>query len=228
MQASREEAEILVHAMYDAVGARELWPDIALAHEHSETQPNRGLVAGGTTSMEDCALLWLLVRYFKRQHVFEIGTLIGTTAVAMNFAVRRNGGVCTTSDPVDYDAVPPYSGIRFIRTPACAALRQLRYEGRQVDFCFMDWIPDPDFLAVAEDVFRPDTIIAIHDCWERDEKGLAALDAVSITWAAAHDGRWFMPPKTPYAMKDGRKINLCTAFFVPSAVGDSAIYHGEG
>lgn len=71
-----------------------------LTDGHCKTFMRTGLVTGGTTSLEDCMLLYLLVRGYGCKHVFEIGTYIGTSTVAMNEAVRRNGGICTTSDPV--------------------------------------------------------------------------------------------------------------------------------
>ena len=105
----------LIHAMWHRF-ATELPAITALATRHRETFFARGLTAaGGSTSSEDCLLLYLMIRQFERRMGFEIGTYIGTTAVCMNEALRRNGGVLTTSDPIDYAALPPWSGIRFMR-----------------------------------------------------------------------------------------------------------------
>lgn len=194
----------------------ELWHDIAITQKHSENQIRRGLAGvENTTSMEDCALLWLLVRHFDRKHVFEIGTFIATTAMAMNLAVRRNGGILTTSDPVDYDAVPPYSGMRFLRGPSSIALRVLRQESRPVDFCFVDWIPDAETLTLMGELCTDDTVIAVHD-YGSDPKGEMVVKTLEATWCKAHDGRWFMPG--PITMGDGKTVNRCTAFFLPTTL----------
>jgi len=52
-----------------------------LARKEAEQYISRGFVVGEwATPREDCLMLYRLVRYFERRHVFEIGTFIGTTA----------------------------------------------------------------------------------------------------------------------------------------------------
>jgi len=103
---------------------------------------SKGLSGESSTSLEDCLMLYLLIRHFDRRGVFEIGTNVGTTAVVMNEAVKRNGGTCTTCDPIDYGALLADSGLRFINARSDAALSLIRAEARTIDFAFFDWVPD--------------------------------------------------------------------------------------
>jgi hypothetical protein len=188
-----------------------------LTDGHCKTFMRTGLVTGGTTSLEDCMLLYLLVRGYGCKHVFEIGTYIGTSTVAMNEAVRRNGGICTTSDPVNYRALPPYSGIRFINERASIALQILQQEARGIDFCFMDWIPEDAALEIAKTLFTGDTIIAVHDYLPND-KGEIIVNRIKETYGRERTGTWFEPKGAPWRMDDGRLINNCTAFFLPPSL----------
>lgn len=167
-------------------------------------------------SAEDCNLLYLLIRHFNRQHVFEIGTYIGTSAVCMNAAVRRNGGVLTTCDPFDYAGIPPWSGIRFMQQPADLALHTLKAEGHRIDFYFIDWLPDAAAVGLLRETATDDAIFAVHDCTS-SAKGHCVLDALEAA-ALCRGKRWFMPNATPEIMEDGAHINICTAFCVPDAL----------
>ena len=51
--------------------------------DHYTPLQKAGVGVDGTTSVEDCLMLYLLIRQFDRKRSFEIGTFIGTTAVAM-------------------------------------------------------------------------------------------------------------------------------------------------
>lgn len=164
-----------------------------------------------TTSREDCALLYLLIRHFDRKRVFEIGTGIGTSAACMYEALRRNGGELVSSDPVDQGAWTN-SGLLF-HGSATDALRLLRHDDYRPDFCFIDWPPDRDGLRLLGDALSADCIIAVHDHNDCDPKGrevVAALQAAKICWR----GRWFLPSADPDVMPDGTRINNCTAFWL--------------
>lgn len=167
-----------------------------------------------TTSREDCAFLCLLIRHFGRRHVFEVGTNIGTSAACMNAAVRRNGGVLTTSDPIDYKGISPWSGIRFIHGPANIALYALKAEGHRPDFCFLDWLPDVETFALMAEVLAEDAILAAHDFNAHDIKGREVVTAIERAGLA--QGRvWLLPSIAPDLMEDGTRINNCTAVCVP-------------
>jgi hypothetical protein len=173
-----------------------------------------------TTSIEDCAFLYLLIRHFKRRHVFELGTNIGTSAVCMNAAIRRNGGVLTTSDPIDYAGLSPWSGIRFIQGPAKLALYALMCEGHCPDFYFFDWPPDAETYDLLARALSEDAIFATHDYYVADSQGaypkghdvVAAIERVGL-----NRGRtWLFPSRSPEVMDDGTRINICTAVCIPT------------
>jgi len=169
-----------------------------------------------TTSREDCALLYLLIRHFRRRSVFEVGTGIGTSAASMARAIRRNGGGrLVTSDPVDRGAV--VSDALLLQGSATEALILLRREGFTADFCFIDWPPDKDGLALLRQVLARDVIIAVHDHNDSDPKGrevVASLASAGVTGR----GKWFLPSAKPDLMEDGTRVNNCTAFWLPEAL----------
>lgn len=195
----------------------ELQSTIRTTIDHCERALQTGIVVGGTSSMEDCLLLYLLIRHFDRKHVFEIGTYIGTTAVCMNDAVRKNGGKCTTSDPINYGFLPPWSGIRFIQGASHLALQILEQEAHPIDFCFMDWMPDAETLDIAKRLFRGDTIIGVHDYLPGD-KGEEIVARLNETYCTHRDGIWFLPINTPWRMEGATPVNQCTAFFIPTSL----------
>jgi predicted O-methyltransferase YrrM len=188
-----------------------------LSHARRFLEP--GIVTGGTSSMEDCALLYLLIGYFKPRRIFEIGTFIGTTAVAMNEAARMVGATVTTCDPVSYDAFEGDSGIRFINLPSEEALEVLQHDG-PIDFCFMDWMPDIATIELANRLFSKDAIIAVHDYYPAnkghpEEKGSKIVEHLNDHYINIPLGRWHFPTDPPFITPAGTQINLCTAFFIP-------------
>src|SRR5664280_2720438 len=74
----------------------------------------RGYTGENSTSLEDCLMLYSLIRHFDRRSVFEVGTNIGTSAVVMSAAVQQNGGNCITCDPIDYGCLLPDYCVRFM------------------------------------------------------------------------------------------------------------------
>jgi predicted O-methyltransferase YrrM len=169
--------------------------------------------------MEDCALLYLLISYFKPRAIFEIGTFIGTTAVAMNEAARMVGATVTTCDPVSYDAFERDSEIRFINRPCRDALEVLQHDS-PIDFSFMDWIPDPATIELANRLFSKDAIIAVHDYYppnkgNPEEKGSAIVECLNDHYVNIPLGQWHFPTDPPFITSTGTQINFCTAFFIP-------------
>jgi hypothetical protein len=214
----------LIRAMWDYF-AEEAREAIRLCKQHIGTYTARCLLPSDqitTTSIEDCAFLYLLIRHFKRRHVFELGTNIGTSAVCMNAAVRRNGGVLTTSDPLDYDGLPPWSGIRFIKGPAKLALYALMCEGHRPDFYFFDWPADAETYDLLARVLSEDAILATHDYYVADPEGAYPKGhevVAAIERAGLNRGRtWLFPSRAPDVMSDGTRINHCTAVCIPTGL----------
>jgi hypothetical protein len=193
---------------------------IAVTTRNVENYKARWLIAPDrieSTSMEDCSLLYLLIRQLDRRAVLDIGTNIGTTAVCMQEAVRRNGGALTTCDPIDYDGIPSWSPIRFIKGSASLALFMLKAEGHHLDFCFFDWPPDQLTCALLREVATDDAVFAVHDYSPIDKKGRQIFDAL-VGADLCHDKHWFFPDLSPEPMPDGCTVNMCTAFCIPTAL----------
>jgi predicted O-methyltransferase YrrM len=215
----------LVKHIYESAGAG-LEDALARTLSHARRFLESGIVAGGTSSMEDCALLYLLIGCFKPRSVFEIGTFIGTTAVAMNEAAKMIGATVTTCDPVTYDAFGRGSEIRFINLPSREALEVLQHDS-PIDFAFMDWMPDPATMELANRLFSEDAIIAVHDYYppnkgHPEEKGSAIVEYLNDHYINIPLGQWHFPTDPPFITPTGTQINFCTAFFVPHNLAEKA------
>lgn len=187
-----------------------------LVNDHFKVCVTHGHSLTSTTSTDDCLMLYSLIRHFGCQHAFEVGTYIGATAVAMNAAIRKNGGICTTCDPIDFGALPPWSGIRFIKAGSSIALRTLYEEARSIDFVFLDWMPDSNTLELIPKTCTGDTIFAVHDYVDSDPKGRQVVAALGVSPDfCKRDGQWFAPDASPRDV-GGIKLNAATAFFVPN------------
>jgi len=207
----------LIERIYPPFAA-EVRAAIEVSSRHAnETLARLGL-ASDTTSNDDCAFLYLLIRHFRRRHIFEVGTYIGTSALAMWQAAQRNGGGVTTCDPIDYGTVPAANGLRFLQGLASRVLLQLC---DPIDFVFFDAVPDAETLRALSPLIGPDTIIATHDYlpgvrprrWSLRSKGAATL--VAFERARRVPGRWFLPEAC--TMPDGLPVNQCTAVFLPES-----------
>jgi hypothetical protein len=211
------DTETLIRAIHDpfADELRDIGRDI---NTHGKVLPARGLTAENSSSTEDCLLLYLLVRHFQRKRVFESGTNVGCTALALNAAARANGGVMTTCDPIDYGALSPWSGIRFIRTQAYGALSILESEGHKIDFAFFDWMPDEKTLDCLNRICTDDTILATHDYCTADPKGAETVEIIDRCYRHRNAGQWFLPGETSIDFGRGVRVNACTAFFVPHSL----------
>jgi hypothetical protein len=91
----------LVARLYECHGHGLVEKLTAFRHHNVTSRARHGL-AGGSTGNRDCGFLYLLVKAFACRSIFEIGTYVGTSAVAMAVA----GGHVTTCDPHDYGCLP--------------------------------------------------------------------------------------------------------------------------
>lgn len=183
---------------------------------HCETIMRKGLTTDNSTSAEDCLMLYALARHFGCKQGFEVGAYIGTTAIAINDAIRRNGGVFTTCDPINYNAIPPWDGIRFIHAGSSIALRILYEEESTLDFVFLDWVPDKWTLELLPKTCNGEAIIAVHDFTPNNPKGAEAVHALRAEFGGHRSGTWFVPDEKPCDTGHGIKLNANTAFFIPS------------
>jgi len=161
-----------------------------------------------TTSLEDCALLYLLIRHFGCRNVFESGTFVGTSAIVMDEAVKKNGGHVLTCDVADNRALP--KRIKFVHAPGHQAIKL----ANKVDFAFFDWTPNLRAIVRLWLKSSRHVILATHDfCFLYTGKGDVTVRRLREFFDRR--GHWFLPEGAPYTMPDSMQINKCTAFFVP-------------
>lgn len=203
-----------VKSLYDRYGDG-LAERLALVREHNVTSRGKHGLEGGSTGNPDCGFLYLLVRAFRRRIIFEIGTYVGSSAVAMNMAAGGHGGSVTTCDPEDYGCLPPESGIRFLNMASADALRLLKAEGARIDFVFADWLPCDESIAHFNEMATDDMIFTAHDYLPGD-KGEAAVEAMSRRYARAATGTWIFPDPKPVEVAPGLLIQQATAALIPN------------
>jgi len=177
--------------------------------DHNVTSRARHGLPGGSTGNPDCAFLYLLVKAFQRRSIFEVGTYVGTSAVAMTLA----GGHVVTCDPEDYGCLPP--GIRFMHMPDDEALRVLRREGASIDMVFADWVPSADAFSLINELSTPDFIFTAHDYGPGD-KGEVCFHLMSEKYRRANECTWILPEVEPVEVIPGLLIEQTTAALIPN------------
>lgn len=212
---------LTMEALFPETLCGRLAPRLPAIAEAANRQARVVSVSADATSGEDCLFLYMLVRRFGLLHPFEIGTSVGSSAVAINAAARENGGVFTTCDPVDYGAISPWSGIRFMKMPAQLALYILRNEPdvRPPDLCFVDFNLDDATLAEMKKTIATDALIAVHDYFPDgtgNNKGATVVGYLNKNYCVDRPGRWLLPSGTPWPVPGSTlSVNMCTALFVP-------------
>jgi hypothetical protein len=176
---------------------------------HNVTSRVRRGLAGGSTGNPDCGFLYLLVKAFARRYIFEIGTYVGTSAVAMTMA----GGHVTTCDPDDHGCLPP--GIRFLHMTDRDALRVLQREGVTVDMVFADAVVSLGAIALLNKIGSEGMIFAAHDYGPGD-KGEICFRLVSKHYRRATESTWFLPDAKPVEVAPGLLLERATAAMIPN------------
>jgi hypothetical protein len=166
-------------------------------------------LAGGSTGNPDCGFLYLLVKAFARRCIFEIGTYVGTSAVAMAMA----SGHVTTCDPDDYGCLPP--DIRFLNMTDSAALRVLQREGATVDMVFADAVVSLDAIALLNKIGSKDMIFTAHD-YAPGDKGEICFRLMSEHYRRTTESTWFLPEAEPVEVAPGLFLERATAAMIPN------------
>lgn len=195
---------------------------LALIQEHNVSSRAKLGLDGGSTGVADCGFLHLLVKAFARKHVFEIGTYVGTSAVAQAHAARGHGGRVTTCDPEAYHCIPAAEQdvIHFRNMPADAALEGIKKQGDTVDMVFADWLPSRRTIELLNEVGTRDMIFAAHDYNPPDDKGVLAVELVSRYYRRAHAGQWFLPEPQRIRVAPGIELQQSVAVLVPYCLLD--------
>ena len=160
--------------------------------------------AAGTINREDCRILYLLVRYYKPTIIFEIGTWIGTSAMVMAEAMRKNnnGGTIYTCDVNNYYALDEtYSDvIKPINAFSDEALQHLPEETK-IDFVFADGELTFKTIKKMKPMLHFESIIGTHDYIPPADKGV--LNLIRVQLFCNFKYRLFAPKnKTPDKWKE--------------------------
>ena len=149
-----------------------------------------------TTSLEDCLFLYLLVREFRPKVILEIGTWIGSTALSMAEAVRRNGeGRVYTVDVNSASRIPPsYDDViqYFTRTHSDTALEILASKGVHIDFVFSDANIGRVTVERMKRISDERLIFVTHDFVPPLDKGIDACVSMRVQFPGP-EYHWFPP-----------------------------------
>lgn len=133
----------------------------------------------GSITLSAAMALYLAVRNTVATSVFEVGTFIGKSTVAMALAMEMNkqGGQIFTCDGSNDFHVPklcdtPIHG--FSKTTSTAALEQLAKNGVKLDMLHLDGRLSGRDVELIEQISDPRVVLAIDD-FEGVEKGVANL-----------------------------------------------------
>lgn len=168
----------------------------------------------GTTPFADALYLYLLVRELNPKTIFEIGTWVGTSALFMAEAMKRNGGGCiyTCDDsyyyilPAEYDQY-----VTYLPGHSDAILKQLSDQGKQFDLVFVDGIMTRKTRALLRETTHTQTAFAIHDFLLPDDKGIRAF----LMLPSRKNYSLFIPQPFSPGIEKGSVINKMTAVFIP-------------
>jgi hypothetical protein len=145
-----------------------LYPDIRIASDGK---------TAGTISTDDFAILHLLIRTFKPQAVFEVGTWLGTSAMVMADAMHMNGsGHIYTCDQNSYYALDESYDEQITRLIGFSdvVVNQLPTDCK-VDMIFADGELTFNTLKALAPHMSDNTIIVTHDYEDIAEKGVTNL-----------------------------------------------------
>jgi hypothetical protein len=145
-----------------------LYPDIRIASDGK---------TAGTISTDDFAILHLLIRTFKPQAVFEVGTWLGTSAMVMADAMQMNkSGHIYTCDQNSYYALDESYDEQITRLIGFSdvVVNQLPTDCK-VDMIFADGELTFNTLKALAPHMSDNTIIVTHDYEDIAEKGVTNL-----------------------------------------------------
>jgi predicted O-methyltransferase YrrM len=145
----------------------------------SACENTRALMAynTGSVNFSTMLLLYILLRNLKPSHIFEIGTFIGKSAIAMALACDRNGNpaeifTCDASNDFHLPKLTKTPVNGFSKTASTEALKSLLERKIMIDFVHVDGRLSVEDLPLLEQIINDDTVLALDD-FEGIEKGVA-------------------------------------------------------
>ena len=178
----------------------------------------------GSTRVQDTLFLYLLVRRLRPGTIFEVGTLIGTSASTMAYAQAEygNGGMLHTVDGSYGGFEPsPEQAIRCFRGQRSHdALETMRTENRRIDLVFIDGTIGRRDVEALNQVRSPDLVIALHDYKPPIDKGIRNAWMIDRYFDGADQYAWILPERqgVGYPLGDGRFVNSSVAVSLPESV----------
>lgn len=178
----------------------------------------------GSTRLEDCYFLYLLVRRLRPRTIFEVGTLIGTSASVMAHAQVENGNHGTLhSVDSTFGDFKPFEGhaIRcFPGQDSRTVLETLRREGERIDFVFVDGTITRGDVELLNEIKSPELVVALHDYKPPVDKGIRNAWTIAHFLDGANQGIWVLPERqgVGYPVGNGRFVNSSVAVFLPDRV----------
>jgi hypothetical protein len=155
------------------------WVD-GMAKLAEAAEGRRGLARYNTGSVNQDAMLLLraIVEVQKPEVVIEVGTFIGSSALAMQSGLVQWNGELYTCDKSN-DCLPPGPGWTcYPYTPSTDMLADLVGKGIKADLFFFDGRIQPPDLPLILHASRPGTIYAFDDYVGR-EKGVVNVELLS-------------------------------------------------
>ncbi|MGH7818701.1 MAG: hypothetical protein ACREQ9_02920 [Candidatus Binatia bacterium] len=183
----------------------------------------------GSTRVEDGTFLYLLVRKLRPRTIFEVGTLIGTSASTMALAQAENGEggvVCTVDgsyggfEPLPGQAIRCFPGQR-----SHVALETMRVENRRIDLLFVDGTIGRADVEVLNEVRSPELVVALHDYKPPLDKGLRNAWLLSRHFEGAAGAVWVLPERQGrgYPLDGDLFVNSSIAVLLPEPVAERIV-----
>jgi predicted O-methyltransferase YrrM len=180
----------------------------------------------GLTPMPDALYLYLLVREYQPKTIFEIGTWVGTSALFMAEALKKNGsGHIYTCDTNHYYLLgEEYADwVTYVPGHSDTVLANFHEQGTTFDFMFIDGNLTSRSRQILAQTTHEQTVFAIHDFLLPDDKGIQVLLRVPKKKQYG-----LAVPPAAHHPKETVAINQMTAVFLPEAAvpADTALKTG--
>jgi predicted O-methyltransferase YrrM len=187
-----------------------VYPDIRRADDQK---------AAGTVDISDFKILYLLIRTYKPKVIFEIGTWVGTSAMIMAEAMRKNGngGRIYTCDFNRYYALADsYADcITPINAYSDKALTMLP-AGTRIDFVFTDGELTYPTITALKPLLSKEAVMSTHDYERPGEKGVRNI--IRMMHAAKYDYNYYLPAQLPTEFG----ITSTIATLLPKQIAEAA------
>jgi predicted O-methyltransferase YrrM len=172
----------------------------------------------GSITFSAALALYLLTRNIQPSCIFEVGTFVGKSTLAMALAIDENGNdarifTCDGSNDYHLPQVARCQITGFSKTTSTQALTSLVKDNVRLDMMHIDGRISPQDLDMIEKIADPRIIIALDD-FEGVEKGVANLSIMrGRPFFAQH--ALVYPMSRPMIERLGCHAGNTTALLVP-------------